>query len=299
MDAVTIEVGGEPREATVSNISLGLLDAIGVAPAWGRDFVADDYRSGTSPVILSADLWRRMQSAGAGDGDRTIRVNGAVCTIVGVMAPGFTFPVGRVAMWRPYVPVAASSATPNARTNLAALGVLKPGVTLAQAEAFAKATSPNVLLGPGHLTVHVAPFLTTMGTTVAALRALIGAVGVLFLIAVGNAGNVLLAEAIRRDGEMALRASLGASRARLARQVVTETLLLSGAAAALALLVASWSLDALVASVPYIMSFQVLRPIRLDWRALTFATAVTLAAGLAAWYKFRRSARAGPTCRKR
>ena len=172
----------------------------------------------------------------------------------------------------------------NARTNLAALGVLKDGVTLAQAEAFAKATSPNELLGPGHLSVQVAPFVTTMGTTVAALRALIGAVGVLFLIAVGNAGNVLLAEAIRRDGEMALRASLGASRARLARQVVTETLLLSGAAAAVALLVASWSLDALVASVPYIMSFQVLRPIRLDWRALAFAVAVTLAAGLAASY---------------
>ena len=281
-DAATVIVGDEPTEVPICDISQGLLKTLGVAPAWGRDFVADDYRATVPPVILSAGLWRRLRAAGAPATARTIRIDGELHPIVGVMPPAFEFPVSR---WR----CGGPTSPPRTRrtgfggmpANLIALGTLKDGVTLAQAEAFATATSPRLLLGPGHLRVHITPFVTMPATTIAALRVLIGAVGVLFLIAVGNAGNVLLAEAVRRDGEMALRASLGASRARLARQVVTETRLLAAAAGLVALVIASWSLDVLVTAVPDIMSFQVLRPVRLDWRTLAFAAAVTAAAGLA------------------
>src|SRR5258706_10975101 len=102
----------------------------------------------------------------------------------------------------------------------------------------------------------------------------------LFLIAVGNASNVLLAEAVRRDAEMALRASLGATRWRLARQVLSESLLLSIGAALIAAGLASWVMSRVAEAVPYMMSFQSLRPLEVDWRGLTLSILTAAVAGI-------------------
>jgi putative ABC transport system permease protein len=118
--------------------------------------------------------------------------------------------------------------------------------------------------------------------TATALRVLAGAVALLLLIAIGNAANVLLADAVRRDAEMTLRSSLGASRWRLARQIVAEVLIRSMAAAAVAAALAMGTLAFLSTSVPQVIAFRALRPIALDWRALLFGVAIDAAAGLLA-----------------
>jgi putative ABC transport system permease protein len=114
----------------------------------------------------------------------------------------------------------------------------------------------------------------------------------LLLLAVANTANIIQAETVRRGTELAVRALLGASSARLVRQMMSETLLVSAIAAAIAMVLSAWVLSALAKAVPYLMLFQSLRPIGIDWRALLFATAVAILAGLgASWLSVLRAMR--------
>jgi putative ABC transport system permease protein len=272
LDSAIVTVGGEPDAVTVAALSPGLLAALAVTPSQGRVFRQDEFRAGSPAVIVSADLWRRARAASGAVAEATLLVEGERRTIVGVMPEGFAFPVARVALWRPYVPNPAA-------TRVTALGKLNPGLTVEAGRILARQTADAA--GPVR-DVRIAPFVAASPTTATALNAFLGAVGLLLLIAVANAGNLLLAEAVRRDAEMAIRRSLGAPRSRLIRQLLTETLLLSAAAATLAALISAWALRVLVVVVPYLMSFQTLRPIGLDWRALACASAAAMLAGLGA-----------------
>jgi len=273
LDSAIVKVGSQAEAVTVGELSRGTLAALGVTPVGGRDFTEEEYRTPQPVVIVSADLWSRLLAAGMPADQPRILAEGVPQVIVGHMPPGFEFPVSRNAMWRPYRP-------PQPVRRVTALGVLKPGVRPTDAQAFADATTRRGDAGGPE--IRLTPFVLANETTATALRVLIGAVGILLLIATGNASNVLLAEAVRRDGELAVRASLGASRWRLVRQISTEVLVVALAAMAIALLLASWALTALVGGVPYLMSFQSLRPIALDWRALVFATAISALTGLVA-----------------
>jgi putative ABC transport system permease protein len=177
--------------------------------------------------------------------------------------------------------------------RITALGRLKPGVTLEVAQALARATT-TYQANPVSVVsdVQVTPFVVVNGMTSAALRVGLAAAALLLLIAVANAANVLLADAVRRDSEMAIRVSLGASWSRLARQMLTETLLMTAVAAVTAVVVSAWSVGALVKAVPYLMSFQALRPIALDWRALSFAAIIATFASIgASWLSLVRATR--------
>jgi putative ABC transport system permease protein len=200
-------------------------------------------------------------------------MDGVSHTIVGVMSDGFEFPVSRVALWRPYV-------RDTSATRVTAIGRLKPGVTIGQAQAFAQAT--RTTRGSPFSDVRIVPFVSVIRSTAMALRVLLGSVALLLLIAVANAANIIQAETVRRDTELAVRASLGASWPRLVRQLIVEALFVSAIAAIAAVVVSAWTLAVLVKAVPYLMSFQALRPIGMDWRALLFAIAIAAAAGIGA-----------------
>lgn len=266
----------EPQSVTMGELSPGLLTALGALPLSGRDFIPDDVAPGSDAVAIVSDGLARSLGLDVGGRNGTVTVDGVSRRVIGVMRPGFSFPVIRVALWVPL----AEKATSNGR--LIAMARLRPGVTLAEARAFAEATSRGLVDDHGRRlpSVRLVPFVVPDAATNAAVRVLFGAVALLFLIALGNASNVLLAEAVRRDAEMALRASLGATRWRLARQALSESLLLSGAAALVAAPAATMVIPRVAGAVPFLLSFQSLRPIRVDWRALTFSIIVATIAGV-------------------
>jgi putative ABC transport system permease protein len=269
LDSAIVDVGDEPRAVALGELSVGLLDTLGVTPIWGRTFSADEYRAGAGVVLVSAELWRRAQGVGRATTVPTLLVDGVRQVIVGVMPDGFAFPFGHLSMWRPYPPNISA-------VHITALGTLKPGVSWVEAE-----TVPRPTSSAGRVRdVVVSRFVDVDTATSTALHVLVGAVAMLLLIAVANAANVLMSEAVRRDTEFAVRTALGASSWRLARQMVLETLVISAVAALVALLLSAWVLGAVAASVPFFMSYQALRPIALDARALTCAGAVATLAGL-------------------
>jgi predicted permease len=277
MDSGILNVGGDVRAVTIATLSPGLLGALGVTPTWGRDFAIAETRPGSNVVIVSAELWRKIL-ANSVDNEHTVLLEGVRQTVVGVVPDGFGFPVSRVALWRPFVPPATA-------TRLVAIGRLKPDATIESAQALARATSSAQ--GASTLTgfvrdVQVVPFVVVNPTTSTALRVVLGAAALLLLIAVANTANVLLADTVRRDAEMAIRASLGASWPRLTRQLLTEALLVTAVAVGVALVVSWWAITALVKAVPYVMAFQALRPIQLDWRALCFAALAAVVTAIGA-----------------
>jgi putative ABC transport system permease protein len=288
LDSGIVDAGGDPQAVTIGLLAPGLLDAIGVRPIAGRAFGPSDARPGSPAIVISAALWRRMQPVGSAPAEaigRVVRLEGTPRTIVGVMPEGFDFPVGRVMLWRAYVPDAAA-------TRLTALGKLKGGVTLDRAQTLARAPANTDASSPLVRNVQVTSFVRTNRTTSLALQFVLGAGALLLLIAVTNTANVLLADAVRRDSELAIRVSLGASWPRLARQMATEAIVASAAAAVVALLASAWALGGLVKTIPYLISFQALRPIALDWRALSFAAATATLAGLgASWLSMMRARR--------
>ncbi len=275
IDSGSVDTGSALRAFTVVDLSAGLLDALSVKPAWGREFSPDEYRPGSGVVLASAELWRQLQEAGHATLGATVLVEGVRQTIVGVMPDGFEFPVARVGLWRPYLPQPTD-------TGINALGTLKRGVTLGQAASAARVASQAHTSGSVR-SVVISPFVSVDARTSMALYVLLGAVAMLLLTAIANTANVLMAEAVRRDVELALRATLGASWWRIARQLAVEALVLSTLAALVALLLCTWTLGVVVKSVPHLISSQPCRPIvASDWRALTCAAAVAAVAGLGA-----------------
>lgn len=290
-DSFLLTGDGDAEELTGGVVSQGLFAALGVHPRLGRDLAVDDYRDDSEAVVVLSDtLWRRRFAAAGDILGRPLTMNDRRYTIVGVMGPGFTFPVDSDRLWIPLV------ANPAGLTRGNVLARLRPGVSLTHAQAVTAATTRNLVdQGVQALPeIRIGPFTRRDPETINALWVLLGAVGFLLLIAVSNAANVLLAEAVRRDAEMAVRSSLGASFGRLVRQVVTETLLVTGVAAVAATALAAAALRVAVAGMPWILTYQSLRPIALDWRAMVFTVGIATAAGLAtALAPLTRARRAG------
>ncbi|MEO6223258.1 MAG: FtsX-like permease family protein, partial [Vicinamibacterales bacterium] len=274
LDSAIITVGGEPEAVTLAELSDGVFVTLGVSPVHGRLFTADEHVPGSNVIVASEDLWQRVQRAESSDPTPTILVEGVSTTIVGVMPRAFAFPVGRVAFWRPYV-------TSQPVRRVSGLGLLKPGVTSAEAGAIARTATPQQMRGLLQQ-VTVSPFVFVNPTTSNSMYVLMGAVGLLLLIAVANAAHVTMSEATRRDTEIAVRTALGAPRWTIARQMIVQALVLSTAATTLAVILSAWVLRVTIASIPYLLSFQSLRPIGIDWRALLCAASVATVAGLGA-----------------
>ena len=275
----------EPERLGVVEASAGLFPALGVTPQVGRTFSAEEDLPGRDPVaVVSHRLWQRHYNSDPGLVGKAITLNGRSRTVVGVMPAGFNFPNDEVDVWMPIgIDPAGRAFTLH---YLEAVGRLKPGVGVEQAKVEVQTVFSRVKEQyPEYYQTEYGAGMTvnSLHETIVkdirpALLLILGAVAFMLLIACANVANLLLARSAGRQKEMSLRAALGASRARITRQLLTESLLLSALGGVLGLLLAVWGLHALLARSP--LDPLRLHEVRLDVPMLGFTMLISLLAGL-------------------
>ena len=216
-------------------VSANAFALVGVPPILGRDFRADDDRPGATPVVmLGEDLWRSRYASDPNIVGRAIRVNGAPSVVIGVMPDGFGFPV-TAEMWQPLAMLAAEDRNDRNGRFLFAFGRLRPGITIDQATADLGRVMASLAARHADTNRQTEPRISLyrvgVGGPIRALfAALLGAVTFVLLIACANVANLLLARAAGRSREVTVRMSMGASRWRIVRQLLVESLLLAAIA---------------------------------------------------------------------
>lgn len=255
---------GAPLHTIVEDVSVSLFGLLGVRPELGRGFLPGEDEAGHHVAVISDTFWRSRFQGDRNVLGRNIDLNGRSFTIVGVMPPGFQFPVRAHArdLWITFSrdhetddPKGKPGTEQRGFDHLEAIGRLKPGVTVEEANADLTSISralateyPDEDSHDGMIAVAILRYF--VGDARKPLLILLGAVSLLLLIACANVANLLLARSTGRSREIAVRAALGASRGRIIRQFVTESLLLSATGAILGTAVASWGLTALLKLYP-------------------------------------------------
>ncbi|MGC4050404.1 MAG: ABC transporter permease [Paludibaculum sp.] len=235
--------GGDAAEVHATFISENLLPTLGVSPALGRGFNANEP---VNSVLLSHRLWQTRFNADPRIIGRAFRLNEQDYTVVGVMPSAYQFP-DWADLWLPKGPLLADELTNPVRHSLGFIGRLQPGVTTAQVDQrftaicrLLTAEHPTTSRGFGSLVIGLQDDLTAKQRP--ALLLLLGAVVLVLLIACANVASLLLARAGRRTQEMSVRAALGAGAWRMIRQMLTESLVLALAGGAAGLLLAAWAI---------------------------------------------------------
>jgi putative ABC transport system permease protein len=275
--------------------SAEFFDVLGIKPKMGRAFVRDDEQAGGGQggfkVIISDDFWKKHFGGDPNVIGHTVTLDRRPHTVIGVMPAGFQFPIQNDPTDF-YVSIAEDAAYPDGSQpqtkqrgshSLQAVARLKPGVTVAQAQSdlstIAEALAKQYPDSNTHFGVLVKPLREDMiGDVRTALYVLFGAVVCVLLIANANVANLLLARASARGKEIALRAAMGASRFRIIRQLLTESVLLAGLGGLFGLLLAQWGTDALVKTVP--QNIPRISNIQLDASVLIFTLLVSLITGV-------------------
>jgi putative ABC transport system permease protein len=276
---------GDTERLTGAYISAGTFAVLGVRPLLGRDIAPDDDRQGAEPVaILGHNLWSRRYGRDPGLLGRRIRIDGVTTTVIGVMADGFGFPE-TAEVWQP---MALMSAPLRERRDLRAIDAfarLAPGAGIQQlaAEVNGVMTSLAVVHPDTNrgIDVSVSPYREAVvgGRAVSMFSMVMGAVGLLLLIACANVANLLLARTGSRAQEIAVRGALGAGRWRIVRQLLAESLVLAGVAGGAGLAIGAAGVrlfDAYFSELgtPYWLSFP------LDLTVVGFVVAVCLGTAL-------------------
>ena len=247
----TLTGGGEPERLQASVISGNYLETYGVAPALGRGFTLNNEQPGQDQVtILSHELWQKRFAGDPSILNKTIVLNGRVTEVIGVMGEGVSFPQA-ADLWLPM----NLDADPSDKTRfshfLRPVGRLKAGVSLAQAQAdtdlIAAQLEQQFPESNAGWSLRLVPLREELvGGSRTTVLVLFGAVAFVLLIACANVANLLLVRAAARQKEIALRTALGASRWRIIRQMITESLLLAIFGGALGAFLATWGVQLLV-----------------------------------------------------
>jgi predicted permease len=280
----TVSVNGEAEYVDGLEASYDLFSVLGVTPFRGRAFLPEDDQPGSEPVItISNGLWQRLFAGSPEAVGTSLIFNGKSYTVVGIMPAGFRMNEDQFDVFTPLgQDTSPSMQKRDMHPGIQVFARLQPGVTLAQAQ------SELSLIGR-HLAEQfpesnkdrsfiAQPLRADVGDIGSTLWLLLGAVGLVLLIACVNVASLLLARAVSRERELAMRVALGASRGRLVRQCLTESAILSLSGGVLGVLLAANSIG------PFLKLWPGNLPradeVHLDWRVLLFAIAVSVLSGL-------------------
>jgi putative ABC transport system permease protein len=283
--------GSEGSEMVPSMSTSGtFFPLLGIRPALGRLYGPEDDREGAEPVVvLSHGAWQRRYGADPALPGRTVLLNGTVHTVIGVLPASFQFaPAPPADFWVPLRPRLPAPLLE--RRNLHwvdVVGRLKPGISQEVAQAklagIAEALAAEYPASNSGVGISLSGLRDAIvGPVRPLLLMLLGAVALVLLIACGNVANLLLARSAARQKELSIRLALGASRGRLVRQLLTESMLLSLVGGATGLLCAQWGLELLLAAIPaeQLGAMPYLKELPLDGRILLFTFAVSLLTGV-------------------
>jgi predicted permease len=287
---VTLTTGGEAQRIVGTMVTAGFLDMIGVQPALGRNFTPEEDRPGSPPaIILGHSLWQRRFGASPDVIGKQVQMNGIQRTVVGVLPRSFTFPDNNFGheLLLPMGLAAGPGMSERDFRFLRVLAQLKPGVTLEAVHTefvelvrrTASQEPPQLVTMRKDMEIRLIPLRQWLtGGVSRSVLVLQAAVAMVLLIGCLNVANLQFARAIARRKEMALRTALGAGRARIARQLLTESLLLSSLGGAAGLFLGYWAISFLRSFLP--ANLHLADAIRIDPAVMAFTLAVAIACGV-------------------
>lgn len=280
--SVNALTGAGPLRFTATRVTPTLFETLGVGAATGRAFMAADERSTSTPgVVLSDHVWQSVFGGRTEVLGTTVTLDGTAHTVIGVMPSWFEFPTREVDVWLPLT-FTPADLEDRADTYLQAIARLAPGVTIAQARADLGAVADGLARAfaandrTGATVIELRDEVTRQSR--AMLQALVGASAAVLLIACANLASLLLARGVARQRELAIRLAMGARPRRLARQVITESLALSGLGGALGAGIAMLVMPVAAALVP--TTLPIADAPAADLRVLAVAAIATLVTGL-------------------
>ncbi|MCU1305922.1 MAG: permease [Acidobacteriaceae bacterium] len=282
----------QPEHLEMMEVSHNYFSMLGATPELGRLFGHQDFALGFAPVVVISDaLWRRSYGADPGVLGRSLRLDNDLYTIVGVLSPGFRNPGSTIPAVEVWITCGFSgdpfpAPARGLRILPGAIARLKPGLTLAQAQARLDALTANLRREfandyppQAKWTVEIVPLQQSLVGKVRPMLVVLMAAVILIVFVVSlNIGSLLLARASGRQQEMAVRAAMGASGGRMIRQMLTESLLLAFIGGIAGLATAAITLKAILRFVP--ANLPRLGEVNIDWRVLGFALVISVATGL-------------------
>jgi putative ABC transport system permease protein len=284
---VLLSGDGEAESIFGPRVSANFFNVLGVDPILGRTFQAgEDQQGGPTVVVLSYGFWQRKFGGDPAAVGKTLAINGQTFNIIGVLPATFQFALRAGDVWLPYQPT-QNQLTRRFMHGTNLIGRLKPGVDATQAQSDLSVIGSRIEQehNQSHAgtSVYIVPLQEeVIGNVRPILLVLLGAVGFVLLIACANVASLLLTRALARQKEVAIRSALGASRWRVIRQLLTESVVLSLSGGAAGLLIAYWGVPALVAALPQnqLNAMPFLKTLGLDTTILAFSFILSLLTGL-------------------